>query len=175
MDIHALTRKGTSSIMASTAYRGVLPELGRTAFEAGGSELAGFLIGRYSDTLQKTSVPVPLVAGAALKIGGIVLDAMTQGRSRLASAASVALNGLGSAGMNAFFVLDGVARGYASKDEQFFLGKKGAEAAKLQAAGGRPVDRLWGETSNVDVGAIPQAPADGQWFDEGGLRHFANS
>lgn len=171
MDINALnpfSRSNTQSIEAAHDYRGIMPEVVRTGFEAAGSELAGFLIGRYSDTLQKTSVPIPLVAGAVLKGLGIWLNVATGGGSRLAPV----VTGLGGAGMNAFFVLDGVARGHSSKDREFFLGAK-TDRAKLAAAGGRPVDRLWGE--HTAVGAIPQADEEGQWFDEGGLKHFANS
>lgn len=174
MDVRDLTRyydEGTQSIAATHEYRGMIPEIVRTGFEAGGSELAGYLIGRYSETLQKTKVPVPLVVGLALKGVGIGLDFMSA-RSGRQSRLSPIVSGLGSAGMNAFFVLDGVARGHASKNEQFYLGQKNQAGLP---AGVKPVDRLWGEPAATAVGEIPQAPADGQWFDEGGLRHFANS
>src|SRR3990167_5760594 len=122
MDIGALAHHATAGGTAFGPYRGILPEVISTGVAGVASEGVGFLLGKYHDTLDKTRVPVPLVGGLLLKVGAIVTDgllarrAMRRGEWPRASKAAAVMHGLGNAGINAFFVLDGVERGWASNE-----------------------------------------------------------
>lgn len=173
MDVKALVRHSTRGMERSAEYHGVVPSLVSYGAGAGAAEGVGFLIGRYHDKLERTSVPVPLVAGAVLKLGALMTDAVTRGRGRRIGMAGAiglgVLNAVADASTQAFFVLDGVARGHASANRQLMEGPKGGALP----AGARRVDRLWGQPQGqTQVGYIP--PVDeGDWMDGAGLRHFA--
>jgi hypothetical protein len=150
-------------------HGGIVSE-GVNAIEfAGASALTGYLLARYEETINKSPVPIPLVAGLALKALAVTMDIKSYGTS----AAAPHLHVLANAPLGAFFTLEGMARGFAARKEQLFIAPKGTKAIP----GAREVqnDRLWGAPAGgtVNVGYIPQAP-EGQWFGEGGVRHFAN-
>ncbi len=175
MDIGSLARQATSGGTALGTYRGILPEVISTGAGAAASEGVGFLLGKYHDTLEKVPVPIPLVGGLLLKFGAVITDGVVarrqwrNGQMPTGSKVAAVMHGVGNAGINAFFVLDGVTRGWASNEKQL-------QAAPRNAAlppGAQRVDRLWGQPQHT-VGYIPPA-AQGQWFDESNLRHFATT
>ncbi len=168
MEIKSLVRHGAPAGTFVGHYNGILPEIGSAVETAVYGELTGYLVGRYNETLKTTPVPIPLVAGLGLKATAVIADAFLMGRGHDPSFLTRRLHALGNTGMTAFFVLDGVARGYEAAGQQLQSGAKGGALP----AGAKKVDRLWGEPAATNVGEIPLT--DGQYLDDQGLRHFGS-
>lgn len=172
MDVRRLLHPshfGAAHVSVAPASTGkiVMTHVLAKAEAVGAGEGIGYLIGRHHEWLHEKdwrSALVPL--GAALvEAAAIGLDVHANSRGRISHSA-VHLHAIGTAGLGAVGVLDGLARGYKAAGKELSSG----DVRKLSDGKTQPVTRLWGAPATT-VGLEP-AP-EGQWLDEGGLRHFA--